>query len=118
MLGCHCPWSGPCWIRSEDARQASVSELPDALARYSPDLNIVHLVFDNFQTDVFLDLVREKSFEDELDGFVLFPDNAAVAPHTALAVPAIFSGRVYDGEQSADNYYKQAIIKRVSCRTA
>jgi len=94
----------------EDARQASVSELPDALARYSPDLNIVHLVFDNFQTDVFLDLVREKSFEDELDGFVLFPDNAAVAPHTALAVPAIFSGRVYDGEQSADNYYKQAII--------
>jgi len=103
------PVAGALLDTTEDTPPQALNAIPAAILQYSRALNIVHLVFDNFQTDVFLDLVDEESLQDELDGFVLFPDNAAVAPHTALAVPAIFSGRVYDGEQSADEYYKQAI---------
>lgn len=81
---------------------------PDILA-YSGTRNIVHGVFDNFQTDVFEQVVAEEDLREHFDGFTLYTNNLAVAPHTSLAVPAIFSGRAYDGSMPADDYYQQAV---------
>ncbi len=94
---------------STDVDSGPESAIPAELLQYSRHQNIVHIVFDNFQTDVFLDLVREQSFEENLDGFIVFRDNAASAPQTSLAVPAIFSGKQYLGDEPADVYYQQAI---------
>ncbi|NBD95384.1 MAG: sulfatase-like hydrolase/transferase, partial [Gammaproteobacteria bacterium] len=83
--------------------------IPPNVLEYSSTRNIVHVVFDNFQTDVFEQIVDEQGWRERFDGFTLFGNNLAVAPHTSLAVPAIFSGRPFDGRLPADEYYQQAI---------
>jgi hypothetical protein len=84
-------------------------QIPPDILVYSGTRNIVHGVFDNFQTDVFEQIVAEENLHDYFDGFTLYANNLAVAPHTSLAVPAIFSGRAYDGSMPADDYYQQAV---------
>lgn len=76
---------------------------------YSSSGNIVHIVMDNFQSDVFLELVQEQEFEREFDGFIFFQENTAPAHHTAYSIPAIFSGRVYTGSVSPGEYYREAM---------
>lgn len=93
------------WVR----KLPTASAPPEAIYQYSPTTNIIHIVFDNFQTDVFSDLVAEQGLADEFDGFVLFRENTAVAPNTALAMPAIFSGRTYDGSVSPEDFYRQGM---------
>jgi hypothetical protein len=77
--------------------------------RYSATQNVIHILLDSFQTDVFLELVRDEGFEDEFDGFTLLFENAAVSPFTSLSIPAIFSGDIFDGSMPFEQYYKQAI---------
>lgn len=88
---------------------SAAAEPPEAVYQYSPTTNIIHIVFDNFQTDVFSDLVAEQDLAEEFDGFVLFRENIAVAPNTALAMPTIFSGRSYDGSVSPEDFYRQGM---------
>ncbi|MFU8832000.1 MAG: hypothetical protein ACNA7J_07580, partial [Wenzhouxiangella sp.] len=93
------------WVKE----RPSASGPPKGIHEFSRTRNIIHIVMDNFQTDVFADLVAEQGLEDEFDGFTLFRENIAVAPNTALAMPAIFSGRTYDGSVSPEEYYRQAM---------
>ena len=83
--------------------------IPTELLKYSSSQNIVHIVLDSFQTDIFWDLVLEESLEDDFRGFVLFKENVGVAPYTTFSVPAIFSGRIYDGAQPLSSYYQDSI---------
>ncbi len=83
--------------------------LPAELLRYSSSQNIIHVVLDSFQTDVFKELIVEEGFESDLEGFVLFRENVGVAPYTSFSIAAIFSGRIYDGTQSPSDYYKDSI---------
>ena len=94
------------WIREYRPEK----EFPKGLHEYSSSQNIVHVVLDSFQTDIFWDLVVEQQLEQYLEGFVLFKENAGAAPHTSLSIPAIFSGRIYDGGQSPASYYRESII--------
>lgn len=91
-------------------------DIPDEVLAYSTDRNIVHVVLDNFQSDVFLELVEELELEKKFDGFTIYPENTAVAPHTSLALPAIASGRVPDGSQSPDAYFKSAMERGLYAR--
>ncbi len=85
------------------------SQPPSGIFQYSPHRNILHIVMDSLQTDVFWELAQEKELENDLEGFVLFWDNAGVAPYTSFAIPALFSGRVYDGTTSEHDYYSNAM---------
>lgn len=76
---------------------------------YSTGRNVLHLVLDNFQTDIFKELVTEKQLQQVFDGFVLLEDNVAASPHTSLAIPAILSGGIYDGSMPASEYYREAM---------
>jgi hypothetical protein len=82
---------------------------PKAILEVSKQQNIVHIVLDSMQTDVFLELVEKQEWRDELTGFTLFYENSGVTPHTSLALPAIFSGQSFDGSQSPASYYKDAM---------
>lgn len=84
-------------------------QLPAEILQYSNQKNILHVILDSLQTDVFRELVREEGWDREFEGFVLFQENAGVAPDTSFAIPAIFSGRVYDGSTSAQEYFGTAL---------
>jgi hypothetical protein len=79
---------------------------PEEIYHYSARHNIVHLVLDNFQTDIFEELVTELGLEDAFDGFTLYRETAAVAPYTAMAIPSIFKGQVYDGSLAPDEFFR------------
>ena len=83
--------------------------VPAKLLRYSSSQNIIHIVLDSFQTDVFQELIVEEGWESDLEGFVLFRENVGAAPYTSFSLPAIFSGRIYDGTESPSDYYQDSI---------
>jgi len=83
--------------------------LPEKILEVSKQQNIVHIVLDSLQTDIFLELIEDKAWYDEFSGFTVFYENSAVTPHTSLALPAIFSGELFDGSQSPAAYYKGAM---------
>lgn len=82
---------------------------PEGIFRYSSEHNVVHLVLDNFQTDIFEELVAEAGLEETFDGFILFRENAAVTPYTTLAIPSILSGRVYDGTEPSSTFFRRGV---------
>ncbi len=83
--------------------------VPSGLLSYSSTRNIVHIVLDSFQTDIFQELVVEQQLEDDLQGFVLFAENIGAAQYTSFSIPAIFSGQAYDGNQLPGKYYRESI---------
>ena len=88
---------------------SSTEEIPLEMLEVSTQKNIVHIILDSMQTDVFLELVEKQDLFDEFAGFTLFYENSGVTPHTSFAIPAIFSGKIFDGSQSPSSYYKDAM---------
>jgi hypothetical protein len=84
-------------------------EIPEAIGALSRENNIFHFVFDSAQSDVFLELVDEANLRDTFAGFTLFLENAAVAQDTAFGIPSTFSGKLFDGSQSPEKYYSDAV---------
>lgn len=101
-LGSH--WQENLWFK-----ETPRTTIPAAIQKVSSDYNIFHFVLDSFQTDAFLDLVRERHLQDSFTGFTLFIENSAVAPHTSFAIPAIFSGEPFDGSMQPTTYYQRSI---------
>ncbi len=94
------------------AREGPRPTIPEGILDYSVSRNVVHILFDGFQTDIFTEIVEEDSLEDELDGFWCFVDNMAVSQFTSFSLPAVFSGEVFDGSLSPESYYKRSISNR------
>lgn len=88
------------------------NKAPEEIFNYSSTMNAIHIIFDAFQTDTFLKIVKEESLESELDGFTLFKDNMGVAPSTTFSLPAIFSGDIYDGSVPISEYFDRSFSKK------
>ena len=86
-------------------------DVPQEIFRYSQSTNIIHILLDSLQTDILLELIEEENYKSEMKGFVLFKNAAGIAPQTSFAIPAIFSGDVYDGQISSSAYFSQSIKK-------
>lgn len=84
-------------------------EIPETVGALSSQQNIFHFILDSAQSDVFLELVDEAGLRNQFKGFTLFLENAAVAPHTAFGVPSTFSGRLFDGTVSPEEYFDTAV---------
>lgn len=82
---------------------------PPDIYKISKNQNVIHVLFDAFQTDVFEELVAEGNLSESLDGFVLFHDNLGVASLTSYCIPAIFSGEIFDGSENHDTYYQRCV---------
>lgn len=73
----------------------------DAVTRFSRDNNIVHIVMDGFQSDIFAEIIADTSnrdFTQDLRGFTFFQNNLGVFPYTKLTIPALLSGELYRNE--------------------
>ena len=113
LVGLQCVYMMIASLGSEDGfwhREGSFADTPSAeIYQYSQNRNVVHVLLDAFQTDVFEELVAEENLGDKLDGFILYEDNLGVAAHTSFAMPAIFASEIYDGTQSPSTYYGRCI---------
>lgn len=71
---------------------------PEPMARFSAERNVVHIVLDSFQADVFHEIVsgpEGEHFRQALPGFTFFEEHLGTFPATHLALPVIVSGQVY-----------------------
>ena len=89
-----------------------ISTSLENLVNYSSSFNIIHIMLDGLQTDVFEEVVRENEMETALDGFVLFKQNLTVASTTTFAIPAIFSGRAYQHNALLSSYIQETFAEK------
>lgn len=96
----------------QPAPPARGEDVQAALADFSPESNVLHLVADGFQTDIFADLLAESGPEPlagRLDGFVFYRDNLGAFPFTHLAVPALMGGRLYGNDEPLPAFVGRAL---------
>jgi hypothetical protein len=91
--GAHAKWKGP----------------SDAMFDLSRTQNVIHLVVDGFQSDVFHDILQDN--REELDrrfsGAIFFADHAGAFPTTIASIPAMLTGgSVYRNERPLQSYFR------------
>ncbi|MDX1404897.1 MAG: sulfatase-like hydrolase/transferase [Woeseiaceae bacterium] len=78
-----------------------------AIPRFSRGQNVVHIVMDGFQSDIFSDIIEDPAnaeLKEQLKGFTLFRDNLGAFPYTQVSIPAFLSSRLYRNEVPMDNF--------------
>ena len=82
----------------------------DAIYRVSETKNVLIILMDQFQSDIFSDLVRNRpALKQELEGFTFFPDTLGVAPTTKLTMPSIHSGDFYETGPRLTRFYRTRV---------
>jgi hypothetical protein len=94
-----------------DARVTRQANSDDVFS-FSPHTNVVHIVMDGFQTDIFQDILTTESgdeFAAALDGFTLYERHLGVYPYTQATVPALLTGRLYANEIPLDDFINKTL---------
>ena len=80
------------------------------LFEFSAQQNVIHVVLDEFQSDVLKEIVdaERAGINESFSGFTYFEDNAGTFPTTSLSMPAMLTGRVYRGEQPVREFVREA----------
>ena len=75
---------------------------PDALVKmadFSKRSNVIHIILDGFQSDVFEEIISNVSYgeyyKNKLNGFTFYREHMGVFPTTYMTAPAILSGQIY-----------------------
>ncbi|MCP4410490.1 MAG: LTA synthase family protein [Gammaproteobacteria bacterium] len=92
------------WLAHQQQLDAKASNAlavaePESLYRFSATKNIVHIIADGFQSDIFEEIINQSTegtrYSSILDGFVFFPEHMGAFPYTHMSLPAIMSGLIY-----------------------
>jgi len=86
------------WAVGEKARRPLVP--PEEIFKLSSRMNVIHLVLDGFESDVFSELLSGSPdfYSQALPGFTFYREALGTFPTTYMSVPAFLSGRVYNNE--------------------
>ncbi len=80
--------------------------------QFSPERNVVVLLVDEYQTDIFAEAVAPKpEYAEAFDGFRYYPNTLAGFNFTEFAVPAILTGRIYDNQQTRAAFLREAYLE-------
>ena len=73
---------------------------PSDIFGFSSEDNVLQIVLDGFQSDLFGEIIREdpERWFEVLDGFTFFEEAMGVFPTTRMSVPAMMSGKVYEND--------------------
>jgi hypothetical protein len=75
---------------------------------FSSEYNVLHLMLDGFQSDVFQDLMIMDEigtdYQKDLQGFVFFDETMSAFPYTRFSIPSFISGKIYKNKVSKDSF--------------
>lgn len=87
---------------------------PDSLTKiyeFSKKQNVIHIIVDGFQGDVFDFLINDAVLGDNyrrvFSGFTYYKENLGVFPYTEFALPALFSGQIYRNQSTKEVFLHQ-----------
>jgi hypothetical protein len=87
-----------------------LQEVPAALYAFNAGPNVLHLILDGFQGNVFEYLLDEDpSLATELSGFTFFRDTLTPSAVTYLSVPATLTGKAFDNSISITQYHDETL---------
>ena len=82
----------------------------DAMTRFSRNKNVVHIVMDGFQSDIFAEIVEGSArIRQDLQGFTVFQNNLGAYPYTQLSLPALVSGKLYRNHIPVDAFISETL---------
>jgi Sulfatase len=78
---------------------------------FSSDKNVILILVDEVQSDVFDEIISEHpEFKEKFSGFVYYPDTVAGFPYTETSVPNILTGTFYDNSVQFPMYIEKAYL--------
>ena len=102
-------------VEPATARRVRWMEPPRELFQFSSSRNVIHIVLDEFQSDIFHDIFeRDRAVLDrQFSGFQYFADHAGSFPTTSFSMPAMLTGQEYRNQKPAPEFVQEA-FKRSS----
>ena len=97
---------------SEQSKAIARISAADDVYRFSSRKNVLHILADGFQSDIFEEILNEesgKALSGALDGFVFFKENMGAFQYTHMSIPAILSGRVYRNHVPRQEFLDETI---------
>ena len=86
---------------------------PEKLFRFSATGNIIHIVLDGFQSDIFDEIVSDSPrYREALQGFTFFKEATTTTPVTYLSVPSFISATTYQNHIPVWRFKQQALEGR------
>ena len=81
-------------------RSAESSRVPDEIFEFSSKQNVIHIILDAFQSDIFQEIIEEDPiyYYKALAGFTFFKDTTSSFPTTYMSIPAFLSGQNYKND--------------------
>jgi hypothetical protein len=90
--------------------QSSVAEL-EKIHQFSTQQNVIHLLVDGFQADVFDFLMQDEQvsskYQSAFQGFTFYKENLGTFPYTRFAMPSFISGAIYKNKQAKEEFISQ-----------
>ena len=104
--------SNPEFLHAESDQAADPSTLKE-IYRFSSDKNVLHVLADGFQSDIFEELVTDgengRRLTSALEGFTFFREHLGAFPYTHMSMPAILSGKIYKNHVPIAQHMDEAI---------
>jgi len=93
------------------ASSSGHGSVPEEIFEFSSEQNLILVILDAFQSDMFEDIIEEDSefFYEALEGFTFFRDTVGSFPTTYMSVPAILSGRLYRNNMPMPEFVKSVL---------
>ena len=99
-------------LLAKSESKPSVGALQE-IYRFSASKNVLHLILDGFQSDIFAKIIDPGEdggrLAAKLKGFVFFKEHLGIFPYTHMTVPAILSGEIYRNHIPKDEFLKKAL---------
>ena len=93
-------------LQAEPVTPARWQGLSETVFDISRKQNVLHIVLDGFQSDLFDEILAEKreSIDRSFSGAVFFANHTGAFPTTIVSIPAMLTGRVYRNERNLQTY--------------
>lgn len=93
---------------------------PDEIFSFSTNQNVIHIIADGFQSDIFKEIIDEDRayYSKAFQGFTYFSDTTGSFPTTFMSVPAFLSGEVYRNDIPMGDFVAKTLSSKTILNTA
>jgi len=88
---------------------------PEGISQFSSKQNVIHIMLDGFQSDVFHEIIDEnRQYYTDMEGFVFFEEATTAHNCTTLSVPSFLSGYRFRNDKPMSEFIRMAVGKGVN----
>jgi hypothetical protein len=100
-------------VRADSSTPAEWRGTTDAIFELSRTRNVIHIVLDAFQGDVFGEILAEDRpmLDRAFSGAVYFANHTGAFPTTIVSIPAMLTGKVYRNDRPLQRYVHEILAE-------